>query len=240
MPLAAPVIDDRDFDTIVSEAKTLIPRYAPEWTDHNDSDPGITLVQLFAWMTELLIFRLNQVPELNYVKFLQLLGIELQPAEPARVALTFSIAATAPTPVVIVPLATQVAVAGAPGTPIVFETDRALNALRAPLVAVRSFDSFSFVRVEAQNDDPTATYYPFGRYAREGSALLLGFDAAGDFPRDQIDLAVFIPDGDPDVVSYSCEADLSPVPPPATVTWQFVHQDGDWHPVDLVRDDTRA
>ena len=66
-------------------------------------------------------------------------------------------------------------------------------------MAVRSFDSFSYVRVEPQNDDPAATYYPFGRYAREGSALLLGFDATGEFPRDEIDLAVFVPDGDPDV-----------------------------------------
>jgi len=238
MPLVAPVIDDRDFDTIVTEARSLIPRYAPEWTDHNDSDPGITLVQLFAWMTEMLIFRLNQVPELNYIKFLQLLGIELLPAEPARVDLTFSVNATAPTPVVIVPLATQVAVAGAPGTPLIFETDRALNALRAPLVAVRSFDSFSYMTVH--QDDPTASYYPFGRDGREGSALLLGFDSTGAFPSDQIDLAVFVPDRDSDTGSYSCSADLSPVPPPATVTWQFWHQEGDWRDVDLVRDDTRA
>src|SRR5712692_8836730 len=240
MPLAAPVIDDRDFDTIVSEAKTLIPRYAPEWTDHNDSDPGITLVQLFAWMTELLIFRLNQVPELNYVKFLQLLGIELQPAQPARVDLTFTIAAEGPSPVVIVPSATQVAVAGAPGEPLVFETDRALNALRAPVRALRAFDGMSYARVEPQNDDPVATFYPFGRHARESSALLIGFDAAAAFPRDQVDLAVFVPDGDVDVLSHSCQLDLSTIPPPATVVWEFWHRHGEWRPLDLIRDETRA
>jgi Baseplate J-like protein len=239
MPLTAPVIDDRNYDSIVSEARSLIPRYTPEWTDHNESDPGITLIELFAWMTEMLIYRLNQVPELNYVKFLQLLGIELTPAAPAHVDLTFSIAPTAATPVVIVPLGTQVAVSGA-SPPLVFETDRALNALRAPIVAVRVFDSFSYSSVEAQNADPAATYYPFGRNAREGSALLLGFDATGPFPNDQIDLSVLVPEGDPDMGSYSCDADLSPVPPPATVTWQFWHQHGEWRPVDLVRDDTRA
>jgi predicted phage baseplate assembly protein len=239
MPLTAPVIDDRDFDTIVSEARSLIPRYTREWTDHNESDPGITLVELFAWMTEMLIYRLNQVPELNYVKFLQLLGIELNPAQPAHVDLTFSISPTAPTPVVIVPMGTQVAVSGA-APPLVFETDRALNTLRAPVVAVRTFDSFSYARVEAQNDDPAATYYPFGRNAREGSALLLGFDSTGAFPSDQIDLAVFVPDGDPDLGSHSCDADLTPLPPPATVTWQFWHVNGEWRAVDLVRDDTRA
>ena len=84
MPLQAPTLDDRNYAQIVAEAKALIPRYVPEWTDFNESDPGITLVQLFAWMTDMLLYRLNQTPERNYIKFLQLLGIELQPAQPAR------------------------------------------------------------------------------------------------------------------------------------------------------------
>ena len=48
MPLAAPNLDDRTFDDIFDEARSRIPRYTPEWTNHNDSDPGITLLQLFA------------------------------------------------------------------------------------------------------------------------------------------------------------------------------------------------
>src|ERR1019366_2739236 len=92
MPLVAPNLDDRKFADIVAQAKTLIPRYAPEWTNFNDSDPGMTLVQLFAWMTEILVYRINQVPNLNYIKFLQLLGIELAPAQPALANLTFSLA----------------------------------------------------------------------------------------------------------------------------------------------------
>ena len=90
MPLqdAVPVIDDRRYDQLLSEIRTRIARYTPEWTpvwtDVNDSDPGMTLAQLVAWMTELLTYRLGKVPELNYIKFLQLLGIELNAAEPAR------------------------------------------------------------------------------------------------------------------------------------------------------------
>ena len=92
MPLQAPNLDDRTFAQIVSEAKTLIPRYAPEWTDHNESDPGITLVQLFAWMTEMLLYRVNRIPDRNYIAFLRLLGIELLPARPASAELTFTLA----------------------------------------------------------------------------------------------------------------------------------------------------
>jgi predicted phage baseplate assembly protein len=77
MPLTPPNLDDRQFADIVAEAKTLIPRYVPEWTNFNETDPGIALTELFAWMSEIIIYRLNQVPNLNYIKFLQLIGIEL-------------------------------------------------------------------------------------------------------------------------------------------------------------------
>ncbi len=62
MPLIAPNLDTLDFADIVAQARTLIPRYAPEWTNFNETDPGITLVELFAWMTEILIYRLTRHP----------------------------------------------------------------------------------------------------------------------------------------------------------------------------------
>ena len=89
MPLNAPKLDDRTFQDIVDEAKKRIPLYAPEWSDHNISDPGIALIELFAWMTEMMLYRMNQVPELHYVKFMELMGITLREPVPARVPLTF-------------------------------------------------------------------------------------------------------------------------------------------------------
>jgi len=79
-----PKLDDRTFNDIVEEAISMIPRYAPEWTNHNPSDPGITLIELAAWMTDLLIYRLNQVPDKNYVAFLNLLGIKLRAPRAAK------------------------------------------------------------------------------------------------------------------------------------------------------------
>jgi hypothetical protein len=86
-----PKLDDRAFDDIVQEAIRLIPRYAPEWTNHNASDPGITLIELAAWMTDIALYRLNRVPEKNYVAFLNLLGIRLKPPAAARALLTFAL-----------------------------------------------------------------------------------------------------------------------------------------------------
>ena len=96
MPLPDPQLDDRRFQDLVNEAKMLIPRYCPEWTDHNVSDPGVTLIELFAWMTDVLLFRLNRVPEKSYLRFMDLLGIQLKDVVPARAPITLWL--TAPQP----------------------------------------------------------------------------------------------------------------------------------------------
>lgn len=84
MPLTLPVLDDRNYEQLLDEAKQRIPVHTPEWTNFNvESDPGITIVQLFAFLTDSLLYRANRIPERNRLKFLQLLGIPLQPAAAA-------------------------------------------------------------------------------------------------------------------------------------------------------------
>src|SRR5262249_41514314 len=95
MPLEPPNLDTRTFEQLVAEARLRIPRYTPEWTDFNESDSGITLLELFAWLTEMMLYQLNQVPQLSYIKFLQLIGLELRPAQPATAHLTFTATAGA-------------------------------------------------------------------------------------------------------------------------------------------------
>ena len=85
-----PDLDDRTWQDLVDEMRALIPKYAPQWTDHNPSDLGITLIELFAWLGEGIIFRLNQTPEKNYLALLNLLGITRDPPTPARTYLTFT------------------------------------------------------------------------------------------------------------------------------------------------------
>lgn len=101
MTLKTPNLDDRKFQDIVREARSKIPLYCPKWTDYNLSDPGITLIELFAWMVDLLLYRLNRVPEKNYIKFMELIGIRLEPAKPARVDVTFRLSAPQPEAITI-------------------------------------------------------------------------------------------------------------------------------------------
>ena len=85
MPLQLPVLDDRTYEQLLEAAKRRIPSHTPEWTNFDvESDPGITLVQLFAFLTDNLLYRANRIPERNRLKFLQLLGIPLQPASAAQ------------------------------------------------------------------------------------------------------------------------------------------------------------
>ncbi|MBM0740400.1 baseplate J/gp47 family protein [Phormidium sp. CLA17] len=84
MPINIPPLDDRNYADILRDALARIPVHNPEWTNFNDSDPGVTIIQLFAFMTESILYRANQIPERNRLKFLQLLGIPLAPAATAQ------------------------------------------------------------------------------------------------------------------------------------------------------------
>ncbi|MBE9080233.1 putative baseplate assembly protein [Romeria aff. gracilis LEGE 07310] len=120
-------LDDRTFKELVEECLLRVPRYCPEWTNHNPSDPGITMVELFGWLTDQMMMRFNQVPRRNYVAFLELLGIRLQPPAPARTEVTFYLAASLPSPYEI-PAAVEVATERTETTEaIVFSTDRPLT-----------------------------------------------------------------------------------------------------------------
>jgi hypothetical protein len=90
MPLPTPILDDRSWQQLRDELVRRIPVYAPEWTDHNPSDPGITLLELFAFLGENLLFRFNQIPESTRLEFLRLLDVPMRPARPARAMLALT------------------------------------------------------------------------------------------------------------------------------------------------------
>ncbi len=120
-------LDERTFQDLVDEAKLRIPRYCPEWTNHNVSDPGVTLIELFAYMVDQLLYQVNRVPEKNYRAFLDMIGVKMAPPNAARAEVTFRLSAAQPNPVVV-PKGTEVATVRTEGQPArIFTT-------QAPLV----------------------------------------------------------------------------------------------------------
>lgn len=126
MTLPQPPLDDRDWRQLVAEAQQQLAQSCPDWTDRSPGDPGVVLLELFAFLTEALISRLNRLPESAFRSFLNLLGVKIEPPAAARVTLRFSRASAAQAPLPI-PRGTRVTTtrAGAGAEPPVFVTLRA-------------------------------------------------------------------------------------------------------------------
>jgi predicted phage baseplate assembly protein len=181
MPLPAPELDDRRFQDIVDEAKRLIPRYCPEWTNHNLSDPGVALIELFAWMSEMVLYRVNQVPERLYVHFLNMIGIKPFPPAVSRADLTFWLSAALEEPV-LVPEGTQVTTAVSAASsedPIVFTTARGLIIAPPVLHAAKAITAKEDRVTDVWDDlrfDPRGAICFSSDSATAGDALYLGFE----------------------------------------------------------------
>lgn len=123
MPIQLPNLDDRDYRQLVDEALARVPVHTPEWTQFGEADPGVTLLELFAFLGENLLYRANQIPERNRLKFLQLLGLPLRSATPARALVTVNNARG--------PLAAETLAAGLvlKAGQIPFQTERGLEVL---------------------------------------------------------------------------------------------------------------
>ena len=177
MSLPVTNLDDRRFQDIVDEAKRLIPRYCPEWTNHNLSDPGVALIELFAWMTEMTLFRLNQVPDVFFTRMLNLMGFEPFPAVAARTDLTFWLVGPVPN-VVIVPAGTQVGTVGELGEQRIFSTldDLVISTpkLTAALVS-GGVDSYTDVWDDLRLDNGVVECFPS---VVPGDCFYLGFDGS--------------------------------------------------------------
>ncbi len=177
MSLPVPTLDDRRFQDIVDEAKRMIPTLCPEWTNHNVSDPGVALIELFAWMTEMTIYRLNQVPDAFYTHMLNLIGFEPFPATAARADLTFWLVGAVDHPVII-PEQTRVATTGDIGQSHVFATLSDLVIKQPNLIAsLTSSAPESYVDVwdQLRVDHGAVTCFPRSPLT-PGDCFYLGFE----------------------------------------------------------------
>jgi predicted phage baseplate assembly protein len=226
MPLPLPVLDRRTWPELVAEARSLLPRYARDWSDHNVHDAGITLVELFAWLSELLLFRADRVPAAELRAFLRWLGIEQRPAGVASTFLALEAAPGGPA----VPLAGGLQVDDVVSGEA-FEADAALVVSPAwlelaPASPARgqiwSRAGGAFAELGTGNCGGSALL-PFGAAPEVGNALWLGFDCGPGAPGDVLSLYVWTTDwrSDADLRTRLIDDDdtpICPAPPPAYPT----------------------
>ena len=120
MTLPETTLDTRTFQSLVTEARARVAARCPEWTEHNVSDPGITLIETFAWMTEMLIYRVNQLPDRAHVALLRLLDITLAPPTAANAEVRFRISGPEALPLTISAKTTEITTSSAEDDPVVF------------------------------------------------------------------------------------------------------------------------
>lgn len=174
MSLPAPDLDDRRFQDLVDDAKRLVQQRCPEWTDHNVSDPGVTLIETFAYMVDQLFYRLNRVPDRMYVKFLELVGVRLFPPTAARSDVTFWLTSPAEETLTIA-AGTEVATKRTESEEaVMFTTVAGLNIVPCEVSHLAS----AFVDQPARHHPETvagdAAFNCFQRVPVVGDALLVG------------------------------------------------------------------
>jgi predicted phage baseplate assembly protein len=193
--LPAPNLDDRRFQDLVDDARRYVQRRCPQWSDHNVSDPGITLIETFAMVTDQLLYRLNRVPDRLYLRFLELLGIDVVPPVAARADVTFWL--TAPRDdTVTVRAGTEVATdrtetdeqGGGGATPVAFETVQDLPVLPCSLSAVVTVSAGEQPVDRTEQLDDRTRIACFAEQPAPGDAILFGLSTA--VPRCAVALRV--------------------------------------------------
>jgi hypothetical protein len=183
MPLPLPNLDDRRWADLTQEAIPLIPRYAPQWTDFNTHDPGITLLEMFAWLTESMVYQLNCVPDRFTWKFLDLIGYPRLGPHAAHVVLAAKslpagTAFTVPAGTQFQsagPGATQSQPTGPAGPPILFATLRPVDFAPVTLTALQVDDGNGALRDVSRDLTDGLPFAALGNDPPVGAALYLGF-----------------------------------------------------------------
>ncbi len=222
-------LDDRRFQDLVSEARLKINRACPEWTEHNVSDPGITLIELFAWMTEMTIYRLNRVPDKLHVALLDLLGIRLDGPSAARTDVRVRLAAAPEEePVAITGGETEIATPRTPNEEaIVFQIDEdfTIPVLRPAAYVVQRANQAKDVGVASGQARPQgADQLPFGAPPAVGDALYLGFEEPIGRLLIQVDVDA----------SQARGAGVDPEDPP--LRWEVSQGDNNWEEAEVLED----
>lgn len=190
MSLPIPNLDDKTFSELVEEARKIIPIYAPQWTDHNVHDPGITFMELFAWLSEMQLYSLDFVSDAHLLKYLALLGMKPEPAYPAKVDLqltpTFPQCKTIPKG--------SLFQTGSSDTDFTFETMEEIEVIPLQIKKIICYSDYQYSDMTEFNQHPKTYYHPFGEYPLKGDAFYIGLAVEGDrsnMTGKQVKIAVY-------------------------------------------------
>ncbi|AFO55266.1 hypothetical protein NJ7G_0010 [Natrinema sp. J7-2] len=235
-----PELDDRTYEEILSEATNLIPAYADEWTDANPHDPGITILEVLAWLTETYVYQLDRVTDDHREKYLALMGERRRPPTPASTRLRLSL----PTDAAWgrLPAGTQFSVTDTNDADASyrFETDHAVTLTAATLERVLTVTDSGRTDNTHANRTDGMFYRAFGADAAAGDACYLGFDGDPFAHARTLTLTVSYHEANlPEPATHgSLESLFEPSVEPV---WEYRRGDDDaWHRLSVAADGTNA
>ena len=243
MTIDAPELDDRSFEELFDEAKKRLPAYEDGWTDYNPSDPGIILLELFAYLTDTYAYQLDTVTDEHRRKYLQLVGESPEPPEPATLRVSLSLPDGAGS--ARVPAGTQLAVLDRTDSRELFETTDDVVLTDVEIETVLTDHREGRTDHTLANRKEGMFYHAFGERAALGSAMYLGFD--GDPFAGKDSLAVTVDFHDDDLPPTASHGDEDPqFYPSVSVVWEYctdyesARRDEAWRRLSVTRDRTYA
>jgi predicted phage baseplate assembly protein len=225
-------------EAVAGDLRSHIKYFTPEWTVLDPNDAGVALLRLFSEQMEAALSRLNRLPDKTFVEFLNIAGVQMLPASPAKTLIEFSVADGAPQSI-LVSRGFQVGAKPAVGSGerVIFETERDLYAAPAKIGEAYSQQGALFVEVTTDGKDENARFLPFGQRGNPGRALLIGLSGnSAPAPTLSLGIGVASPPGSPPPIPSGGIAPL-PIPPAPVLSWEIL-DGGSFKPVDVVRDET--
>ena len=240
MPLDIPRLDDRRWADLVDEARALIPRVAPRWTDHNAHDPGITFIELFAWLAEMQLYQLDRLGDRHREAFARLAGVRRRQRRPAQVSMRLEGRLAAGR---FLRAGTQLIPLGDDN--LIFETGADLFLTASQLRRVVVDDGAASIDHTEANERAGSAYLAFGETAASDASLQLGFDVfhPGE-PELRLTFDVFLDDlgaacDSQGALEPSEDHDVMSAPRPVDLSWEYLGTAG-WRPLEVRSDATVA
>lgn len=241
MGLEVPELDDVTYEELVEHARERLPVLSPDWTDHNVHDPGITVIELLAWLAETYVYELDQVTEAHRRKHLHLLGVRPRPPRPARADVRLEAEERHGE---IIETGEKIHVDDDTGFSGTFETAKPITLTQAHIERVITAHADGFINHSVANRTHGMSYPAFGADPDAGDAMYLGLDRDPFGTEvDIVDLTVDIDDADlPPADGDTSTANT--FEPSVDVTWQYCtdyenwRRDDAWVDFDIRRDET--
>jgi len=237
MPIPNPSIDDTTFEKILSDAIKRIPQYSELWTDHNISDPGITILDLFSWLADIQAYSLDRISLKNKLKMLKLLGTYPQPPQPAKIMASLN-----SKKVVILPKDSQLFFDKE--QEIVFETDKdfVINPISINKILIHPSPKD---KLEGEEFGTNEDFYPFGENPKPDNFLLLGLKL-NEHNREEFRIYFSIKQQDMDNYPVGEHCEFDNIYHSSEVSWEFFtkadyeNSEGNWLRLQIKEDATNC